>query len=252
MSDMVPWTIAKSEQLYGFPNWGAGYFRVNECSTDVPQLKVPPGAIGIEAGLSPLEVLATYLVERPGIGHGRIDPEIDRISQGDFHLIVLSQWSENSHTRDGAEFRSGDRQGVLRRELPGLVQGSQGLKLRFSTKECLECLFREVNMPVGHAEGDEGNPIPHDQFLGAGCGPGAEGEFYLIDNELDQVLVRGCHRRFRTGTRTGFARHGFGSILVCEGYLDAPLFNSFQLFGGSCIVGDYCRDLVNGGIAGQS
>lgn len=30
MSDMVPWTIAKSEQLYGFPNWGAGYFRVNE------------------------------------------------------------------------------------------------------------------------------------------------------------------------------------------------------------------------------
>ncbi|MBK7703082.1 MAG: hypothetical protein IPI34_09455, partial [bacterium] len=27
---MVPWTTAKSEELYGFPHWGAGYFHINE------------------------------------------------------------------------------------------------------------------------------------------------------------------------------------------------------------------------------
>jgi arginine decarboxylase len=27
---MVPWTTTKSEDLYGFPHWGAGYFHINE------------------------------------------------------------------------------------------------------------------------------------------------------------------------------------------------------------------------------
>jgi len=30
MTGMVPWTTAKSEELYGFPHWGAGYFHINE------------------------------------------------------------------------------------------------------------------------------------------------------------------------------------------------------------------------------
>ncbi|MBK7702645.1 MAG: biosynthetic arginine decarboxylase [bacterium] len=30
MTGMVPWTTAKSEELYGFPHWGAGYFHIND------------------------------------------------------------------------------------------------------------------------------------------------------------------------------------------------------------------------------
>ncbi len=30
MTELDPWTTAKSEQLYGLPHWGAGYFSVNE------------------------------------------------------------------------------------------------------------------------------------------------------------------------------------------------------------------------------
>jgi len=44
MTDMVPWTIAKSEQLYGFPYWGAGYFRVNERGNVVVTPDGPQGA----------------------------------------------------------------------------------------------------------------------------------------------------------------------------------------------------------------
>ena len=43
MSDMVPWTIAKSEQLYGFPYWGAGYFRVNDRGNVVRHARRPAG-----------------------------------------------------------------------------------------------------------------------------------------------------------------------------------------------------------------
>ncbi len=30
MTEIVPWTTARSEELYGFPHWGAGYFRIND------------------------------------------------------------------------------------------------------------------------------------------------------------------------------------------------------------------------------
>lgn len=29
MTEIVPWTTARSEELYGFPHWGAGYFHIN-------------------------------------------------------------------------------------------------------------------------------------------------------------------------------------------------------------------------------
>jgi arginine decarboxylase len=30
MTEIVPWTTARSEELYGFPHWGAGYFHIND------------------------------------------------------------------------------------------------------------------------------------------------------------------------------------------------------------------------------